>query len=500
MISAFENGRAMFFKSLSGRFLLLTIIFVMLAEILIFLPSLATFRLEYLRERLDRAQIASLAIQVSADLMVKQELEQKLLAKAGVLNVVFRRQSHRELVLQSPNTPPVKAEYDLSETTMVGSIIDAITVLNVGSERIVHVIGPPAPNTGVRIEIALDETDLRDRLLYFGFRVFLISMIISLFTATLLFLAVRYFITRPIVAVVDNMARFRENPENPDLVIQPTSGTRELAEAEQALQEMQSGLVLALRQKDRLAALGGAVARISHDLRNMLTTAQLFADRLDMSQDPKVSRVAPKLVAALDRAITLCQQTLDFGKSEEPLPERRLVDLNRLAEEIAESELLHCIGGRIKIHNTVPEGLTVEADPEQMYRVLSNLVRNARQALEQDGRGGEILIHATSGSEQVRIEIADTGPGLPIKARENLFMPFSGRGRPGGSGLGLAISAELVAAHGGTLELVESTTRGSRFAVLLPGRTDASQIGGTTNISPLRPPDRAARHLPNPRR
>jgi signal transduction histidine kinase len=110
----------------------------------------------------------------------------------------------------------------------------------------------------------------------------------------------------------------------------------------------------------------------------------------------------------------------------------------------------------------------LRADPEQMYRVWANLVRNARQALEVTERQGEINVAANEDDAAWWIRVRDTGPGLPEKARDKLFLPFQGGARKGGSGLGLAISAELVRGHGGRLELTETGPDGTVFTIWLP--------------------------------
>src|SRR5690606_12480855 len=132
----------------------------------------------------------------------------------------------------------------------------------------------------------------------------------------LLFFAVQRFIVRPIQRVIASMEAYRDDPEDPARIISPQGGARELARAEEALRDLQLRLTGALKQKERLAGLGAAVAKISHDLRNMLTTAQLLADRIESSNDPAVRRTAPKLVASLSRAIQLCERTLAFGRAE----------------------------------------------------------------------------------------------------------------------------------------------------------------------------------------
>jgi len=122
--------------------------------------------------------------------------------------------------------------------------------------------------------------------------------------------------------------------------------------------------------------------------------------------------------------------------------------------------------------SAIERGLTVDADPDQLFRVLLNLVRNAAQALESRprGEGSPLQIRITGrreGSVAI-IEVSDTGPGVPAKAREHLFEAFQTSGRPGGSGLGLAIAAELIRAHGGDIHLVEGTI-GATFRTLPRG-------------------------------
>ncbi len=231
---------------------------------------------------------------------------------------------------------------------------------------------------------------------------------------------------------------------------------------------MQTELAQALKQKERLARLGGAVARISHDLRNILTTAQLFADRVEMSADPGVQRTVPKLIGSIDRAVNLTEATLSFGRAEDPAPRLARVPLAGIVEDVLESERLACGDCGIVFTAEIPPGLTLRADAEQLHRILSNLVRNARQAIEATGCAGEIAVTATEDEAEWCIAVRDTGPGLPAKARETLFQPFSAGTRKGGTGLGLAIAADLARGHGGRLELVSTGPDGTHFIVHLP--------------------------------
>ena len=308
---------------------------------------------------------------------------------------------------------------------------------------------------------------LRMALIDYGGRILLLSAVISAITAFFLFLAVQRLIVAPIRRVVRHMQAYAEAPEDARRVIAPTARVEELRRAEEAMQSMQTQLIAALRQKERLAQLGGAVAKISHDLRNILTSAQLFVDRIESSQDPAVARAAPKLVGSISRAVALCESTLTFGRAEEAAPQPRPVDIATLSREVAEAD---GIGPdtSVTLALDIPQGLHVLADPDQLYRVLSNLIRNARQAIDSQGSGGTITVSAGQTPMEYWVMVADTGPGLPPRARAHLFEAFSGNARKGGTGLGLAIAAELLRGHGGRVELLRSTEAGTAFILHLP--------------------------------
>ena len=456
-----------FLNSLSGRFLALTVVFVMLAEVLIFVPSIARFRADYLQMRLEKAQLASLAL-LASDGMIEPKLEAELLANAQVLNVVLRRDEARQLVLSSPIPSEIVATYDLREGTPFVLIRDAMAQLFNGEDRVIRVMGHPVQEAGLLIEITLRTRPLQAAMLDYGLRILILSALISGVTAILLFLAVRRLLVTPIARVVRSMTAYAAAPEDARRVIAPTARVSELRAAEEALQSMQTQVTGALKQRERLAQLGGAVAKISHDLRNILTSAQLFADRIEGSADPVVARSAPKLVGSIARAVSLCESTLAFGKAEEAPPRLTRFPLRLLAEDVVAGEGLAETGeGIVGLIDMAP-GLMVRADAEQLYRVLSNLVRNARQAIEAQGGQGTIEIAGGEDETDWWIRVDDTGPGLPPRARDHLFEAFQGGARKGGSGLGLAIAAELVRGHGGRLDLVSSGPEGTEFMVRLP--------------------------------
>jgi len=461
-----QAGSGSFFRTLSGRFLLLTLVFVMLAEVLIFVPSIARFRADFLLEKLKQAQIAAL-VQLASDEMISPELEAELLRNAEVFNVVLRRDEVRQLVLSSPVPKPIEDDFDLRTAGPWALIKDAIRVMITPEDRIIRVIGNPVQEGGQLIEVTLSTKPLRKAMLVYAGRILGISVLISAVTAVLLFLAVQRLMVGPIRRVVRHMQLYAEAPEDARRVIAPNTRVVELRQAEEALASMQTQLTGALKQKERLAQLGGAVARISHDLRNILTSAQLFADRIEGSADPAVAKAAPKLLGSITRAVNLCEATLAFGKAEEPPPRLTRFAFADLAGEVAEAEGLAGEGPVTCLIDCTP-GLTIWADREQLFRVLSNLIRNARQAIEATGAPGTIEIGAGEDAAEWWIRVGDTGPGLPVKAREHLFAAFQGGARKGGTGLGLAIAAELVRGHGGRLDLVRSDSDGTEFAIHLP--------------------------------
>jgi len=455
-------------NSLSGRFLILTIIFVMLAEVFIFVPSIARFREDYLLARLERAQIASLAL-LATDGMIDDELERELLQNAEVLNVVLRRDAVRQLILSTEGMPAIADTFDLRDVSAWQSIRNATMQLLEPGNQTIRVIGEPVRDAGLLIEVTMETGPLRTAMLDYGVRILILSAVISVFTAVLLFVSVRILMVNPIKRVVASMMSYADAPEDANRIITPRGTVRELRNAEDALHDMQTQLTSLLRQRERLAQLGEAVAKISHDLRNMLSVATLVADRLETVQDPTVKRIAPKLINSLSRAINLTEATLAFGRAEEPAPKLNRVPLEPLVDDVLDNDNLSQGDAEVSYDADIAPDMVVRADPEQLHRVLSNIVRNARQAIASTGKPGEVTVRGSEQDNGWIIEVSDTGPGLPQKAQETLFKPFSTSAKKGGTGLGLAICAEILRGHGGRLELVQTGPEGTTFALFLPG-------------------------------
>ena len=465
---------------LSAKLLLLTLTFVMLAEVLIFVPSVANFRITWLTDRLTGAQLAALAADAGPGGVVPDQLRMELLRTAQVRAVALKRSNERRLVLPADADSRIDDTFDFRASARsrgVGNelalrvklIWDALSVFWAQEGRIIRVIGEPGMGAGDFIEVVLPEAPLKLAMIRYGFNVLGLSVIISVITAALVYFALNGLLVQPMMRIARNMLRFSQNPEDASRIIVPTPRRDEIGTAERELAHMQGELTQTLQQKSRLAALGLAVSKINHDLRNMLANAQLISDRLSSLPDPAVQRFAPKLIASLGRAINLADSTLKFGRAEEAPPRRELMPLRPLVEEVGDGLGLPREGS-IDWTIAMDATLRVDADRDQLFRVLSNLTRNALQAIEQqDNMGGHIRVVALRDGKRVTIEVSDNGPGVPEKARTHLFQAFQGSARKGGTGLGLAVAQELVNAHGGTIRL-RNTAKGATFELEIPDR------------------------------
>jgi signal transduction histidine kinase len=457
---------------LSGKLLVLTIVFVMLAEVLIFVPSIANFRLSWLHDRLASAHTAALVLDAAPRGMVPESLARQILDSVGARTVAMKIGDQRRLLAVAEVPTGLHQDVDVRNMSAFRAIVEAFeTMIFCSDNDLMRVVGP-GPMGADFVEIILGMGPLRQAMARFSFNILLLSLMISAITAALVYLTLHYLFVRPMERITTNMTSFRQDPENPARIISPSARQDEIGIAERELAEMQRNLASLLNQKSHLAALGLAVSKINHDLRNLLSSAQLVSDQLSGVPDPRVQRFAPKLMRALERAIAFCQSTLSYGRAQEASPDRRMLALETLLEEVRETLSL-APDGPIRWISTVDRAVTVDADPDQLFRVLVNLARNAAQVLEgrapNDPARDQIRIAGRREGSVTVIEVSDTGPGVPEKARAHLFEAFQGSTRTGGTGLGLAIAAELIRAHGGEIRLVEGTM-GATFRISIPDR------------------------------
>jgi len=469
---------------LSGKLLLLTILFVMLAEVLIYVPSIANFRLSFLADRVAVARTVAIVLSANKDepessndpnkikFKLPEQVVQDILDSLGAKTVAVKMGNQRKLLAVHDMPPAIHQDVDLRTASAPRAVWYALQTLFLSSDSdVMRVVGQGPPGADF-IEILIEAGPLRQSMVRFSRNILLLSLVISVITAALVYLSLLYLFVRPMNRLTANVVAFRDAPENPARVIVPSGRGDEIGIAERELGAMQHDLASMLQQKSHLAALGLAVSKINHDLRNMLASAQLFSDRLASVPDPNVQRFAPKLMRSLERAIAFCQSTLSYGQVKEAPPDRRPVVLDTLVEEVRET--LGLTGeSNVRWVGAVERALRVDADPDQLFRVILNLARNSLQALEarapNDPGRDQLRVTGQREGAVVVIEVSDTGPGVTDKARAHLFEAFQGSTRPGGSGLGLAIAAELVRAHGGEIRLVDGTI-GATFRIIIPDR------------------------------
>lgn len=462
-----------FWGGLSARLLILTLIFVMLAEILIFVPSIANMRLAWLHDRLNTAGAASVVIDGLQPAELPRAVQNDALLATGTKAIAMRRDGTSKLLAVHDLPPEVDLTYDLTDVPMIDAVRDALSTLIFGGDRILQVYGPIG-TSDTEIELVMSERNLRDAMLAYAFNVLVISLIISTSTALAIFLSINRMMIRPMRRLTTSMRSFAEDPEDPARILQLRAGTDEIAVAERHLATMQEQLQKTLRQQKNLADLGLAVSKINHDMRNILASAQLMSDRLVDVDDPLVKSFAPKLLRTIDRAVGYTSEVLAYGQASEAEPRRRRFALSELVQDVRDILAVDPETG-VEFVDTVAEGIEVDADSEQLFRVVYNICRNSLQALSAYRRDDPVMPRRLQLSAQrigsvVLISIDDTGPGMPPKARENLFAPFRGSARSGGTGLGLAIARELVLAHGGTIALVEKPSPGTLFRIEIPDR------------------------------
>ncbi len=483
---------------LSARLLVLMLVFALAVQTLMFVPAMTAFRQSWLNDRLSAAQIAALVLEAAPDSSVSPAIEERLLSGVGVMGIALSGGGARHLLSNDTMPTGVLRTYDMRDAGWGMQMRDTLADLIIHDNEPIRVIGEGKGDIAF-VELIMDPVPLKSAMLSFAVRIAGISLLVWGAAAVTLYLALIRLIVRPVRRLAVHITAFEREPGNASRIIVPSGSRDEIGMAEHALERMERSLATELRQQQRLAALGLAVSKISHELRNLLTAAQLMSDRLAQVSDPVVERFAPRLIANLDRAIAFCESALSYGRVNETFPNRRPLHLLPLIGELRDNLGL-ADHPRIHLIADIPPDLTLNADPDQLSRALLNLGRNAVQALEQDLSKATSVATASpirtitvsarivagppraKEPEQTRIEaaaegdnanrfveirFADDGPGFAAAARDRLFEAFRGTTRPGGSGLGLPITAELIRLHGGTISLAPGTS-GACFVILLP--------------------------------
>lgn len=459
---------------LSAKLIATIVVVILAVEVVVYLPSAANFRTGWLEDRLRVGLVAARVLDAAPNIMdLPQSLTDRLLMSAGATAIVYRREGQSQLIeLKDVPMPREAVTVDLRESGPMAQIAGALDTLVFGGERTLRIVGEGAgadAGSEALVEVLMPEAPLRSDLLVYSRNIFILSLIVAVMTAAALYIIVRNILIAPIRRLTSSIVGFREAPENAMLIAASSSRRDEIGILERELEAMERDIFSMLRQRRHLADLGMAVTKINHDLRNTLTSAQMLSDQVANVEDPKVQRLAPRLVHSIDRAIGFAQQVIDYGRQSSTPPRPVPVDLRLLVDEAIQEALL--LGHpRIKVGNDIPDGVTLRADPDQLARILVNILKNAREALETVNGDGEVPQVGVSYAEadgNMVISIADNGPGLPPRARDNLFVAFEGSARAGGTGLGLAIVRELTEAHGGSV-VYTPLEPGTRFDVVLP--------------------------------
>ena len=454
--------------SLSGRLLFLTVLYALASEVLIFMPTIGLYHREFLDDHILSAELAILPFTEPGGQDLSERLRQELLKHADADAVMLKRSYRRDFFQVGGVPKRIDRTIDLTSDSLLADMDNGMDCLLRGGVRELHVIAPTHIKGAQSISIVLGEAPLRNALLVYAVRAVAAALFISAVTASLVFTSLYFFLVRPMRRITHAMVAFRENPEDASRILAASQRAGEIGLAERELAAMQRDLYGFLRQKARLAALGAVVARIQHDLRNILANAQLASDRLTAVEDPIVKRLTPSLVASINRAIALATNTLKFGRAEERIPQKTPVSLRALVNEVAQSVLGPL--PRVVLDNCIDTGLAADADHEQLFRMILNLVRNAAEALASRETGGVICVSAARADRCVQIDIADNGPGVPEAILGKLFEPFASTARAGGTGLGLAIARDLARGHGGELSLVSTGPDGTVFRITHPER------------------------------
>ncbi|QGZ94443.1 sensor histidine kinase [Terricaulis silvestris] len=459
-----------FVDSLAGRLLGLTVIAVLVGEALVFAGALAGFHEQWLRERMNLAQIAALALEVSPDLEIAESLEYELLTNAEVQRAALQRAGERVLLLEDPNVVPTEplVTYDYTQADEARPFWWAVESFFAPPGRVLRVLSRPRFESGEFIEIVLNEAPLKRAMNEFAQQFLLASTWILIAAAALIYFMLTLAFVGPMHDLTRAIERFRDKPEDVSIAFPRSSRGDEIGRAQRAAADMAEQVRNALRQNERLAALGGAVARIGHDLRNMLSTAQLVADRLKNSEDEEVRRLLPRLERTIDRAAGLASSTLKYGRADEKAPELERVDV-AVATEDAASDALGGFEG-VSYRGDIEPRLACVADAEHLNRIVVNLMRNAAQAMVDHDRSDKtIVVRAVRVEGRCEIDVIDHGPGVRENLRARLFEPFvSAAPEAGGTGLGLAIARELTRSMGGELELTRTGAEGTTFRITLP--------------------------------
>ena len=451
---------------------LLAAIFSAVVGVFIMAPALVEFRANFLNEKITAGHTAALATEEAANHIVSGALERELLASAGIQAVVVSQGGSRQMVLKSQLPMELIDRIDLRQEQGWQRYLALYKTFNRQGAGIIEVTNDSPSQRYASVTVLIWERLLYDALINYVLNsLWTISTFITAL-AVFLYFSLDWLVTRPLTKIRDSLVQFRDNPEMTlDYHASVQTPSNEIGEVQKELFRMQRDLQLAFKEKKNLASIGEAVAKINHDLRNLLATAQISSDTLQSVDDPVVKRLLPRLERSLDRAITICNNTLRFSKLETETANPETIELAMVLEDIIELESLSTFKN-YTIKSDIPSDLVLWADLEHVIRIFSNLLKNASEAMPEGGTITLTVQNPDGANNFIDIILKDQGHGIPKAIQTTLFQPFIASDKKDGSGLGLAISKELVEANHGSIKVLETGPNGTSFLVQLPTKPD----------------------------
>lgn len=425
-------------------------------------------------ERVEKACLIVEALSSTEAFEKGQVLTDQFVAETDVAMLSVKSEGMTKLIFGM--TPPADSNYqlvDFHQMSRLPRFRDAFASFFGPEEGFIRVVAPAKYESDDTLELVIPRGKLKWDMHDYFKRIFFLSLTIAIITGGLIYFSMLYIIIRPIEQLAQGVSDFRENPEIRRSQTVPAKRRDEIGQLQRAFFDMKQSVRASFQQRERLALLGMGVAKINHDLRNILTSAQLVSDRLASDKEERIAKMGERLNRSLDRGVKLTAEVLEFSTAHEGAGEFQDVRISFLLGEVA-GDVLGAFGmgaRKISFKNRVPTGLSVRVDPDHTYRIFHNLFRNAGQALAgmaDDKASRQLHVRAEKSGETVKIYVMDTGPGLPEKAQENIFKAFSGSTGRGNTGLGLTISKELAEGMGGDLVLDKTGPGGTTFLVTLP--------------------------------
>ena len=390
--------------------------------------------------------------------MVTEEVKRALLNHARVDTVVLVEPNKPKRALMTIEPRPSMPTYNLKEEGTFQLIWDALAAMAHDGARYIRVGGESMRLPHAMVWIVVDELPMRIAMYGYAARILVLSIIIALFTAALLYLALRWLVILPLQDLSADMTAFRRAPEEAGTERPPTNRNDEIGVVDREYQNLQRELRASLRQKSRLAEVGAATNKINHDLRNMLSTARLLSDRLARSDDERTRSLAPTILNTIDRAARLASDAIEYVR-DRPTPRLAEIELADLVDEVGVALQEAGRGQQSQLVRALDQRVQRASGRCGPIATCSTACSSISAATPSNAGATTVTVRSHANGGYFEVDVADNGPGVPQAVAAQIFRPFTTGGRAGGAGLGLAIARDLVRAHGGDIALAETGPR-----------------------------------------